>query len=224
MVVFPHPDDESVMVSGLVQRAQRLGWKVGILCLTHGERGKVHLRVRKQSLFTIREREFATAMRILQPDLIQMWSYPDGMLRQNGEWRKRLASEIQNIKPGIVITYDHTGVTGHPDHIALSSEVFDILKRSHHTQLLWPSFCGRARNWWLDRRFFDRVEEPEWRLQLTLTELLKKRAAIRAHRSQALGRSYRLGLFLELSLHPFEDFVQADLKSTYDSQYIQYTI
>lgn len=44
-------------------------------------------------------------------------------------------------KPDLVITYDQSGLYGHPDHIAVSEVVSEIVRSSEHKSELWyPSY------------------------------------------------------------------------------------
>jgi LmbE family N-acetylglucosaminyl deacetylase len=185
LVVFPHPDDESVMTGGLVQRMQSMGMAVTVLSLTEGENGKIHVNGRGRSLREIRTGEFAKAMGILKVSDWVMWSFDDGKLRIKQGWRKRLRLFINQNNYDLVVSYDLSGVSGHPDHISLSRELLSLL-REYKFQLLWVSFLGHMKNLVVNPKVEKYLQEPEFELNLSLRESFRKWQAVFSHRSQAL--------------------------------------
>src|SRR3990167_9586391 len=87
LVVFPHPDDESVVAGGLIQRALSLGFWVTVVCLTKGGRGKIHINGKGRSAEEIRENEFKQAVTALGVSDFHLWSFSDGELKKIRGWR-----------------------------------------------------------------------------------------------------------------------------------------
>jgi len=185
LVIFPHPDDESVMAGGLIQRLINKGFLVTVLSLTEGESGKIHINGRGRSVREIRSAEFAKAMAILRVTDWVMWNFEDGKMRVKQDWRKRLRSFIKQMNFGLVVSYDLSGVSGHPDHISLSSELLGLSKQNKFA-LLWVSFLGHMREVVVSKKVQVYLVEPEYELNLSFTESFRKWRASFSHKSQAL--------------------------------------
>lgn len=187
LVVFPHPDDESVMSGGLILRARELGFWITVLTLTEGGRGKIHVSGKGRSVSEIRRGEMTAAMHWLGvADWVQ-WKFDDGRLRQTYQWRNRLCKFIRDTDPGLVVTYDLSGVTSHPDHISQSLEVLKVFKKEKNFNLLWVSFEPFLYKRMVDDRAVKYIQKPEYELNLTLKESLNKWLAVFSHKSQNLG-------------------------------------
>lgn len=185
LVVFPHPDDESVMAGGLIQRLMRSGFRVTVLSLTEGESGKIHINGRGRSVREIRSAEFAKAMAILRVSDWVMWNFEDGKLKTKQDWRKRLKTFIKQMNFGLVVSYDLSGVSGHPDHISLSRELVSV-SRQNKFALLFVSFLGHMKEVVVDKRVEKYLLPPEIELKMSLFESWRKWRAVYSHRSQAL--------------------------------------
>jgi len=186
LVVFPHPDDESVMAGGLILRALSMGWQVSVLTLTEGGRGKIYIHGKGRSAQEIRRAEMARAMARLGVVDWVMWSFDDGKLRREKGWRVRLKKFMEITDPGLVVSYDLSGVTGHPDHVALALEILRMA-RKRRLKLLWPSFSGKEKKMMVERRVEKFLQEPEYELSLGLSESWRKWRAAFAHVSQNLA-------------------------------------
>lgn len=129
--VFPHPDDESFTIGGLLLKASKLGIDTNVLCLTRGEYGK-SLRALGNRLGRKRVKEFRRAMEILDVKESHIGTFKDGFLRYSSATITKYVEEyIEKYNPELVVTYDPGGMTGHPDHIALSKATLDICKRKN---------------------------------------------------------------------------------------------
>lgn len=186
LVVFPHPDDESVMAGGIIQRALNLGFEVTVLTLTEGSSGKIFVNGKGRSLAEIRRQEMALAMSRLGVTDWIMWKFDDGKLKRTNKWRERLVSFFQSTRPGVVVSYDLSGVSGHPDHVALAIEVLRLARKQQETKLLWTSFVGDMRDRVVDARVANYLQVPEFELTMNLRESWRKWTAVFAHRSQNL--------------------------------------
>ena len=186
LVVFPHPDDESVMAGGIIQRALSLGFEVTVLTLTEGGRGEIHVSGKGRTLTEIRRQEMAEAMsRLGVADWI-MWKFDDGKLRRTQRWRERLADFIHSTSPGIIVTYDLSGVSGHPDHISAALEIHRTIRRMKGVKLLWVSFEGEMSHRVVDKRVEGYLQTPKYILEMSLSESWSKWRAVFAHKSQNL--------------------------------------
>lgn len=141
LLIFPHPDDEVLTAGGLIGRLRAQGSAVKVVFLTLGERGtpdgKIDLELKQKR----RLEAHSVAKTLGIADLV-LEDFGDGMLKQK---TSELALYIQNLfvsyKPDLIVTYDQSGLYGHPDHIAVSEVVSEIIRSGEHTSELWyPSY------------------------------------------------------------------------------------
>jgi N-acetyl-1-D-myo-inositol-2-amino-2-deoxy-alpha-D-glucopyranoside deacetylase len=142
VLVHAHPDDECIGTGAAMARYASEGVGVTLLTCTRGEEGEVlvpdlsHLAsVHTDSLGHHREEELAEAMRILGVSDHRFLGAP-GEFRDSGMmgepsndrpecfWRAdlldaatRVAAVLREVRPQVLVTYDHNGGYGHPDHI-----------------------------------------------------------------------------------------------------------
>lgn len=224
LVVFPHPDDESVMAGGMIQRAQSEGFDVTVLILTEGDRGKIHVNGRGRSVAEIRRQEMALAMSRLQVVDWIMWKFDDGKLRQKTIWRDRLKQFISDTKPGLIVTYDLSGVTGHPDHVSASLEVLRVARTMKHTRLIWVSFEGFMKEKIVDSRVKKYLQQPRYLLNLNLDEAQRKWRAVFAHRSQGLGGFLGSPWWILMFVARQEWYSEADTNEKYKYKFTKFRI
>ncbi len=186
LVVFPHPDDESVMAGGIIQRAMKLGFEVTVLTLTEGDRGKIFVNGKGRSSSEIRRQEMALAMSRLGVADWVMWKFDDGRLRGTYKWRDRLSTFINDTVPGVVISYDLSGVSGHPDHIVTALEVRKATRKMNDTKLVWVSFAGKMKDVVVENNVVKYLQSPSHLLELSLIESITKWRTAFTHRSQNL--------------------------------------
>ncbi len=223
LVVFPHPDDESVMAGGLIQRLISLGFMVTVLSLTEGESGKIHINGKGRSLREIRSSEFAEAMAILKVSDWVLWNFEDGKLRQRLDWKKRLRKFIKQMNFGLVVSYDLSGVSGHPDHISLARELLS-LTRQNKFLLLWVSFVGHMKEIVVSKSVDKYLASPDMELKLSLTESWKKWMAAYSHRSQALRNFLRYPWWILFLVARREWYVVAQKNKRYRYKYPEFMI
>jgi LmbE family N-acetylglucosaminyl deacetylase len=131
LVVVAHPDDESFGLGAVVDAFSAAGSQVTVLCLTEGEASTLGTGI---NLSSMRRNELATASRELGVATTTMHHHPDGAL--STVCRHILAGEVIDEVGGShadgILVFDHSGVTGHPDHAAataaavLAAEVLDL--------------------------------------------------------------------------------------------------
>ncbi len=130
LVIFPHPDDEAKSMSGTINKFTEQGSKVTLLFFTKGERGTPDAS-EDVTLKKIRSAEARKSAEILGATLIHE-DFGDGILPQKrAELTKYLKDSLAKLKPDLVITYDRSGLYGHPDHIILS----EIVTKLHANRL-----------------------------------------------------------------------------------------
>lgn len=149
MLIFPHPDDETVFGAGILLAYKRAGWRTVVVTLTQGEAGN-HYTDKKET----RVGELKKACAKLKVDHLEVGDFGDAKLRYRNTWKKWIRGKISLYSPDLTVTYDHSGFTGHPDHITVSLDSLD-----------WP-----GKIWWIS--FFHK--EHTHKIKLGLKDWLLK--------------------------------------------------
>lgn len=136
LAVFAHPDDESYAAAGTLTSYAAEGVEVYLICATKGETGMIsHPSLAYRDILgVVREdelRDACRAMGIHQPHFL---GYRDSGMAGSRDNQdplslnmakpaavvEKLVSFIRQLRPDVVVTFDPSGVYGHPDHIAIS--------------------------------------------------------------------------------------------------------
>lgn len=136
MTVHAHPDDETINTGGVMARYSRAGDRVTCVTCTGGEEGEIvvpdmdtpenHAR-----LAEIRADELGRALEALGPIESRTLGYRDsGMMGSPANatpgnlWTAdmdaaagRLVRIVREVRPQVMVGYNHFGGYGHPDHI-----------------------------------------------------------------------------------------------------------
>ncbi|MGH6636006.1 MAG: PIG-L deacetylase family protein [Gammaproteobacteria bacterium] len=125
MCVLAHPDDESLGTGGTLAKYAAEGIETYLVTATRGERGWTGNEQDNPGLEALgktREAELLAAARVLGLREVKFLDYVDGDLDQSDSLQivARIVGHLRRVKPQVVITFGPDGVTGHPDHIAVS--------------------------------------------------------------------------------------------------------
>lgn len=146
LVVFPHADDEVMTTGGSMAQLSRLGKQLIWVIATQGEKGTADGTI-NTNLKKIRKNESERVAKIFGVQKLIQLKYADGNLENcKNELKIELIKVIKQIKPIIIITYDQSGLYGHPDHIALSEVVTELAKKNPKLNLIYTSFPRRILN------------------------------------------------------------------------------
>jgi LmbE family N-acetylglucosaminyl deacetylase len=227
MTIFPHPDDESMPVGGLLIAAKQAGWKVVVVSLTAGGAGRIHIKGNGKSLKEIRREELFKAAKVMGVDSVVVGDFNDGRLRSEvASWRKWVDTVLSEYKPQMIVTYDPSGFYGHPDHIAVSKYLLEKFKSSgNKLWQLWfmavpEIFKGRIEGM---EQVAGQMVPPTYKLDFGKV-WIKKWRAVRAHRSQNLGKGLPLPLWMFMAIFHFEWYHKVELERNYPYKYIDYKI
>lgn len=129
--VFAHPDDEAYSVAGGLARYTDEGIPATILCFTRGEAGMIAdgSGATRSNLGEVREAELRTACALVGVTDVRIVGTPDGGTNADAEGVERIAETIRELRPRVVVTMEPTGITNHPDHIAVSSMTTEAFGR-----------------------------------------------------------------------------------------------
>ncbi len=125
MCILAHPDDESLGTGGILARYAAEGVATSLVTATRGEHGwQGHAAdyPGPHALGQLRETELRAAARVLGLGEVNLLDYQDGELDRAdpAEVIGHLVAHLRRVRPDVVVTFDPTGVYGHPDHIAVS--------------------------------------------------------------------------------------------------------
>ena len=129
LAIFAHPDDESYRAGGTLALLARKGTPVWVLCATRGEGGISNLQPEEAGV--IRQSELECACRALGIEQPRILDYQDGTLPQVNDEQavEGVVRAIRELRPQALLTWPPDGVSGHPDHMAVSrwtSEAFQL--------------------------------------------------------------------------------------------------
>ncbi|MCU1361754.1 MAG: family deacetylase [Ilumatobacteraceae bacterium] len=195
--VWAHPDDEAYLSAGLMAEFRSRGDRVVVITATLGEHGTSDLDAwPPERLAVLRHRELRDSLAAVDVHDLRLMGFEDGDChRQNGT--DAIAGHIADIDPDVIVTFGPDGMTGHPDHRAISRWTTDAWAASRTSAALWyatltPDF---HRQWgptndriglWGDQPQPPSTDPADLSYQLTLSDDLldRKIDALRAHDSQ----------------------------------------
>lgn len=136
LVVSAHAADWVWRCSGTIAKYKKMGATVGVICLTHGERGESGelWKLPDQTTETVkatRMRESKAAADFLGVDEFEMWDYPDHPLTASEEILQRLNERMRQFKPTLIITHDWRDDTN-ADHCVASDIAFNAFGMARH--------------------------------------------------------------------------------------------
>ena len=124
LAVFAHPDDEAFRCGGTLALLARQGVRVQILTATRGEGGSCGdpPLCSPQDLPHVREEELRCACRALGIEPPRLLDYRDGTLSSVDpqEGKAHVLAAVRELRPQALITWPADGLSGHPDHVAVS--------------------------------------------------------------------------------------------------------
>lgn len=136
LVVFAHPDDESLACGGTLARLADAGARVVLLCASRGERGSISdpALVPDGDLGAVRTRELHEACAILGIADVIVSDHPDGDLRWDDvpELHAEIVDAVQRYRPEAVITFAEDGLYWHLDHIGVHERTYTALRSLGH--------------------------------------------------------------------------------------------
>ena len=124
LAVFAHPDDEAFRCGGTLALLARRGVKVHVLTFTRGQAGSCGQPpvCAREELGVVRTDELLCSCRALGLEPPVVLDYEDGRLAEvaQEEGVARITACIQAIHPQVLLTWPLHGLSGHPDHAAVS--------------------------------------------------------------------------------------------------------
>ena len=133
--VVAHPDDETFGLGALLANLASEGREVRVLCFTHGEASTIGVG---DDLGDIRRRELFDAARALGVAQVTLLDFPDGSLEAlpDAELDTRIDTWLTTDVAAVVV-FEPQGVTGHPDHRAVSHAADRVAQRRALAVVEW---------------------------------------------------------------------------------------
>jgi LmbE family N-acetylglucosaminyl deacetylase len=197
LAVFAHPDDEVFRCGGTLALLARRDVRVHVLTATRGEagsRGDPPL-CRPEELADVREQELCCACSALGVAPPILLDYSDGKLAKvdEGEAVAQVTAVIRELRPQVLLTWPPDGLSGHPDHVAVSRWTTLAFERADALgpdapvalyHLAVPRSVANA----LGLAHLHAIPDAEITLTVDVTPVWEQKwAAIRCHRTQAGG-------------------------------------
>lgn len=135
LVILAHPDDESFAVGGTLAKYVHQGVQVILLCATRGEVGIAGLK--PEDAGKIREQELREAAKRLGVEVFFL-GYQDGELSKTDPFKllENISGWIELVQPQVILTFGPDGVSGHPDHVAISHIVTQAYDKFYQKGIL----------------------------------------------------------------------------------------
>jgi LmbE family N-acetylglucosaminyl deacetylase len=225
--VWAHPDDEAYLSAGLMATFRRRGDRVVLVTATLGEHGTNDAETwPPERLAALRRVELRNSLAALDVDEFHLLGYEDGTCAQY-DATDVVRDMIGDIQPDVIVTFGPDGMTGHPDHRAVSAWTTEAWATTRPSARLWyatltPDF---HRLWGaLNDRVGLWAEQPEppqtaaaelaHQLRLGDDVLDQKMAALDAHASQTTPLVEMVGRSVYREWWRTEWFRAADLATT----------
>lgn len=122
--IWAHPDDEAYLSGGLMAMARDSGSRVVCVTATRGELGTTDpVTWPPDRLAAERAEELARSLQLLGVTEHHWLGYRDGECAavRTPDAVDRLCEVIERVGPDTVLTFGPDGITGHPDHRAVSA-------------------------------------------------------------------------------------------------------
>jgi LmbE family N-acetylglucosaminyl deacetylase len=195
--VWAHPDDEAYLSAGLMLEHTARGDRVVVVTATLGEHGTDDpARWPPARLAGRRRRELRRSLATLGVHDHHILGFEDGDC-QHHDGAGLVARYITDLRPDVIVTFGPDGMTGHPDHRAVSRWTTHAWEATGTDAQLWyATVTADFHERWgaLNANVGLWADQPEppctprdelcHSMMLTGDELDAKVAALRAHRSQ----------------------------------------
>lgn len=149
LCILAHPDDELLGTGGVVARYAAEGVETYLVTATRGERGwagPAETYPGPTALGQLREAELRAAAARLGFREVTLLDYLDGELDRADPATaiSQLVSQLRQVRPHVVVTFDPHGYYGHPDHIAIAQLATAAVVASADADFLGPEAPHRV--------------------------------------------------------------------------------
>lgn len=195
LIVIAHPDDVSHAFGGLVQVGKNHRLTITLLCLTSDNKAN-----------SSEMDELTKSANLLGIDLVISENFSKNNLAKDVKAiTKCIEDTIKSVKADTVFTFDYSGITGHVDHLTLSSTLVKIYSgkkvKSFKLYLRVPD--PRERKYFSFKKAINKSLPATHVLTFGFTEGLTKLKAMYVFESKISSFLYKLHL---LDWHIFDHY------------------
>lgn len=203
LAIFAHPDDEAFGPSGsMIKWIENNDYIIHLVCVTDGAMGKKHTD--GIDLATMRRAELEHSAAVIGIETIYFLHFEDGSLCNNNyhELEKSLENILDQHSPDTILTFEPRGISGHLDHIAVTSVTTKLFnKKSYAKTLLYHVMHADLRKKFNDYFVFMPPGYTSEQIDMTINiedVWEQKKEAILKHVSQKSDSSRMLGFMHDL--------------------------
>ncbi len=162
LVIAAHPDDPEFGCAATMAKWAAQGQQVDYLLLTSGDQGNRDRLVHPSEIAARREEEQRAAAETLGINSVTFLRYPDGMLVNDMDLRRRLCGLIRTFRPHAIVTIDPwRPYQLHPDHRAAGYGALDAARGSHAWHL-FPEQLNGLEPWRVREVFLFWTNAPDY--------------------------------------------------------------
>ena len=186
LVTAAHPDDPEFGCAATVAKWAAMGREITYLLLTSGDKGSHDPAIRPGQIAGQREVEQRAAAAELGVKELIFLNYPDGILENSLELRRRLSLIIREQQPDIVVAIDPwRRYQLHPDHRAAGQAVIDAVWSAREWNIFPEQLLGERQPWRTQELYLYWAEGPDhWE---DVGETVERRIAALSHHASQLG-------------------------------------
>jgi LmbE family N-acetylglucosaminyl deacetylase len=163
MVIGAHPDDPEFGCAGTVVKWSRAGKTITYVLLTSGDKGSHDPELHPGRLAGLREEEQQAAARELGVEQVIFLRYPDGVLENTLELRRRLCSIIRQHRPHILFTIDPwRRYQLHPDHRAAGQAALDAIYSAREWHIFPEQLVGEVGPWRVEEVYLFWTDQADY--------------------------------------------------------------
>lgn len=221
--IWAHPDDEAYLSAGVMALARDSGSRVVCVTATRGELGTADpVTWPPDRLAATRTDELARCLEILGVSEHYWLGYRDGNCADvpSEEAVAQLCAIMEQVVPDTVLTFGPDGITGHPDHQAVSAWVTAAFERTGSKgRLLYAAMAERRVQRWSELNeslgifppgypLATSAEDVALDLELDANTAARKVRALAAQETQTSALIATMGADLYAAWVSDESFVQ----------------
>jgi LmbE family N-acetylglucosaminyl deacetylase len=184
MVIGAHPDDPEFGCAGTVMKWAQAGKSITYVLLTSGDKGSHDPNVRPGQLAALRELEQRAAAEEIGVEKVIFLHYPDGLLENTLDLRRRVCGILREHRPRVVMTIDPwRPYQLHPDHRAAGQVALDAIYAAREWSIFPEQLVGEAEPWRVKEAYLFWTEDADYWEDITCC-IDARIAALMHHTSQ----------------------------------------